>query len=62
MWAVNKTWSALRAVGVCYSLATLYERYQVPLFIVENGFGAVDKTNAQGEIEDDYRIDYLRAH
>lgn len=49
-------------VGLRYVLNDLYERYEKPLFIVENGFGAIDKPNADGVIEDDYRIDYLRAH
>ena len=49
-------------VGLRYSLNVLYERYQKPLFIVENGFGAFDKVEADGRINDDYRIDYLRAH
>ncbi|MGP2445046.1 6-phospho-beta-glucosidase [Pantoea ananatis] len=49
-------------VGLRYVLNDVYERYQKPLFIVENGFGAIDKPNAQGVIEDDYRIDYLAAH
>ncbi|RWR01710.1 aryl-phospho-beta-D-glucosidase [[Pantoea] beijingensis] len=49
-------------VGLRYSLSALYERYQKPLFIVENGFGAIDKPNADGFIEDDYRIAYLREH
>lgn len=49
-------------VGLRYSLTALYERYEKPLFIVENGLGAVDKVEANGEIHDDYRIDYLRAH
>lgn len=49
-------------VGLRYSLNILYERYQKPLFIVENGFGAIDKPNGDGFIEDDYRIDYLSAH
>ncbi len=49
-------------VGLRYSLASLYERYEVPLFIVENGFGAVDVVEENGEINDDYRIDYLREH
>lgn len=44
------------------TLNTLHDRYQKPLFLVENGLGAVDEVNEQGEIEDDYRIDYLRAH
>jgi 6-phospho-beta-glucosidase len=49
-------------VGLRYSLNALYERYKKPLFIVENGFGAIDKIEANGEINDDYRIDYLKAH
>ncbi|WJV62150.1 6-phospho-beta-glucosidase [Pectobacteriaceae bacterium CE70] len=49
-------------VGLRYALVTLYERYEVPLFIVENGLGAVDKPDEKGYCHDDYRIDYLRAH
>lgn len=49
-------------LGLRITLNTLYERYQKPLFIVENGLGAVDKPNADGYVEDDYRSDYLRAH
>ncbi|EIX5720036.1 family 1 glycosylhydrolase [Escherichia coli] len=49
-------------VGLRYALCELYERYQRPLFIVENGFGAYDKVEEDGSINDDYRIDYLRAH
>ncbi|MDG3087981.1 6-phospho-beta-glucosidase [Vibrio hannami] len=48
--------------GLRYALSSLYERYEVPLFIVENGFGAVDKVESDGSINDDYRIDYLSAH
>ena len=40
----------------------MYERYQKPLFIVENGFGAIDKAGEDGVIHDDYRIAYLKAH
>lgn len=49
-------------VGLRYTLNLLYDRYQLPLFIVENGFGAVDQVSEGGEIKDDYRIDYLRSH
>lgn len=49
-------------IGLRYSLNTLYERYQKPIFIVENGFGAIDELNADGQIDDSYRIDYLKAH
>ena len=40
----------------------LYDRYQIPLFIVENGLGAKDKLDKDGFIQDDYRIEYLRKH
>ena len=49
-------------VGLRYSLAVLYERYELPLFIVENGFGAFDVLEADCTCDDSYRIDYLRAH
>ncbi|MCU5774098.1 6-phospho-beta-glucosidase [Erwiniaceae bacterium BAC15a-03b] len=49
-------------VGLRYTLNAFYERYQKPMFIVENGFGAVDRVEANGEINDDYRIAYLQAH
>jgi len=48
--------------GLRIVLNFLYDRYQKPLFIVENGLGAVDKVNQQGEIADDYRIAYLNDH
>ena len=41
---------------------SLYDRYQKPLFIVENGLGAVDTIQKDGTISDDYRIEYLSAH
>lgn len=49
-------------VGLRYALSELYERYQKPIFIVENGFGAIDQLDDAGVVQDDYRIDYLRAH
>lgn len=49
-------------VGLRYSLNVLYERYEIPLFIVENGFGAVDVLEKDGTCDDSYRIDYLAAH
>ncbi len=33
-----------------------------PLFVVENGLGAIDTPDENGDVEDDYRIDYLRQH
>ena len=49
-------------LGLRITLNELYDRYQKPLFIVENGLGAVDTPNENGEINDQYRIEYLRAH
>ncbi len=49
-------------IGLRISLNELYDRYQVPLFVVENGLGAYDKVEEDGSVRDDYRIDYLREH
>lgn len=49
-------------VGLRYILNFLYDRYQLPLFIVENGLGAKDVVNENGEVIDDYRIQYLNDH
>ncbi|USD43402.1 6-phospho-beta-glucosidase [Vibrio sp. SCSIO 43135] len=48
--------------GLRVLLNFLYDRYQKPLFIVENGLGARDEVNEKGEILDDYRIAYLNDH
>lgn len=48
--------------GLRLTLNKLYDRYQIPLMVVENGLGAVDEVDENGEIQDDYRIDYLRQH
>ena len=49
-------------MGFRITLNALYDRYQKPLFVVENGLGAVDTVKEDGSIDDDYRIDYLRSH
>ncbi|MGM3176227.1 glycoside hydrolase family 1 protein [Dickeya lacustris] len=49
-------------LGLRYLLNVLYDRYQKPLFIVENGLGAKDTLTEKGEIHDDYRIRYLNDH
>ncbi|ELC8443756.1 6-phospho-beta-glucosidase [Clostridium perfringens] len=49
-------------VGLRYTLNRLYDRYELPLFIVENGFGAIDIVEENEEIHDVYRIDYLAKH
>ncbi len=49
-------------LGLRITMNMMYDRYQKPLFLVENGLGAKDEINEQGEINDDYRISYLREH
>ena len=49
-------------LGLRITMNSLYDRYQKPLFIVENGLGAKDVIEEDGSIQDDYRIDYLRDH
>ena len=53
---------AIDPVGLRYALNIMYERYELPLFIVENGLGAFDKLNDDKTCDDSYRIDYLKAH
>ncbi|EOV0051433.1 glycoside hydrolase family 1 protein [Vibrio parahaemolyticus] len=48
--------------GLRILLNFLHDRYQKPLFIVENGLGARDEFDENGEIQDDYRIAYLNDH
>ncbi|MCT4711160.1 6-phospho-beta-glucosidase [Enterobacteriaceae bacterium H11S18] len=49
-------------LGLRITMNMMYDRYQKPLFLVENGLGAKDVVNEKGEINDDYRISYLREH
>ena len=49
-------------LGLRTTLNELYDKYQLPLFIVENGLGAVDTVEEDGSIHDSYRIAYLREH
>lgn len=49
-------------VGLKISLMELYDRYRVPLMIVENGMGAKDELTSDNKVHDSYRIDYLREH
>lgn len=49
-------------LGFRITINQLYDRYQKPIFVVENGLGAIDTPDENGHIEDDYRIEYLREH
>ncbi len=48
--------------GLRITMNSVYDRYQKPLFVVENGLGAIDQPNADGFVEDDYRISYMADH
>ena len=48
-------------LGLTYTLNDIWDRYNIPLMIVENGLGSADEL-IDGRIKDDYRIDYLKAH
>lgn len=53
---------AIDPVGLRFTLNAIYERYEKPIFIVENGFGAIDDVTSDGKIHDDYRVEYLKKH
>lgn len=53
---------AIDPLGLRITMNNLYDRYQKPLFIVENGLGAKDEVEKDGSIHDEYRISYLRDH
>ncbi|MDO4663489.1 MAG: family 1 glycosylhydrolase [Erysipelotrichaceae bacterium] len=48
--------------GLRYSLNEIYDRYQIPVMVVENGLGALDTLEEDGSIHDQYRIEYMREH
>ncbi|SEP02226.1 6-phospho-beta-glucosidase [Paenibacillus sophorae] len=50
------------AIGLRYTLNIIHQRYNLPMFIVENGFGAYDKVEEDGSIQDPYRVAYLSQH
>lgn len=54
-WQIDPT-------GLTTSLIDLYDRYEKPLFIVENGLGYNDTIENDGSIQDDYRIQYFKEH
>lgn len=49
-------------VGLRLTLDEIYDRYQLPLFIVENGLGEKDQLDDNDVINDDYRINFLNDH
>ena len=54
-WAVDPD-------GLQYYLEMIYQRYNIPLMVVENGLGAYDTVEEDGSIHDPFRIEYYRKH
>lgn len=48
--------------GLRWTLNHIYDRYRIPIMVVENGLGAEDILEKDGTIHDNYRIDYIRSH
>ena len=51
--------------GLRYALNEIYDRYQIPLMVVENGMGARDEVvveDGEKRVHDDYRIEYRKKH
>lgn len=48
-------------VGFRILLNEFYDRYQKPIYVTENGVGYYDKLE-DGQVHDDYRVDYYREH
>lgn len=49
-------------IGLRITLNRVYDRYQKPVFISENGLGTIDLLEEDGTIHDEYRISYLKEH
>lgn len=49
-------------VGFRVALRRVYDRYELPIFVTENGLGALDELTSDGKIHDEYRIEYLKKH
>lgn len=49
-------------VGFRVALRRVSDRYDLPIFVTENGLGAIDQLEKDGKVHDSYRIDYLAQH
>ena len=56
-------WNAMiDPVGLRIALNDIYDRYHLPMMIVENGIGVSEELTSEGMVHDQYRIDYLQKH
>lgn len=56
-WSFN-----VDAIGLRVAINEVWDRYQKPIIISENGLGALDEREADGSVHDPYRIEFLRDH
>ncbi len=49
-------------IGLCYYLNEIYNRYEIPVMVVENGLGAIDELTEYKKVHDQYRVEYLREY
>lgn len=49
-------------LGLRITLNSLYDRYEIPLFIVENGLGTYSDQLINGKIHDEHRVEYMESH
>jgi 6-phospho-beta-glucosidase len=52
----------MNPLGLKYALHDMYSRYNVPLFIIENGLSADDTLTNDYKVHDDYCIEYFKGH
>ena len=62
IWKSSEWGWQIDPLGLRITLNAIWDRYQKPMFIVENGLGAMDTPDENGYVADDYRIAYLEAH
>lgn len=53
---------AIDPIGLRVTMNEFYYRYNLPIMISENGFGAYDVLENDNTVHDSYRIAYLKAH
>ena len=62
MLKTNEWGWGIDPVGLRVALNEYYDRYQLPIYITENGMGFIESLNDENTIHDDYRIDFLKQH
>lgn len=49
-------------IGLRYTLNHVYDRFGLPVFILENSSGFFDELTEDNKVHDPYRVDFLRKH